>query len=343
MMRLGIAFLLAFFLFPLCYASENVFYVLRHLKPEDIAQLNNHSHSINMIISQAYKVDENGMVAGYVDPNLLNFTAKNKIKLVAMVTNVKFDRVKVHRFLANKAAKERAILALLSEAQSKHYYGIQFDFEMVRLDDRAALTQFLQAAASELHKKGFSISVAVAPVVSNNPQPSDYLKTAYNVWEGAYDLSALSSSCDFLSIMTYDQHTDGTTPGPVASLLWDEQVIKHILNFVPPYKISLGIPTYSSFWYTGRLHGRLSMHMDNIGYNTVQKILQKRHAALHWNEVDNVDYAAYEHNWLTEYLFVENAKSFRAKLKLAKKYHLRGISVFRFGIEDPNIWKVLEG
>ena len=74
-----------------------------------------------------------------------------------MVTNVNFDKVKVHRFLTNSAATQRAIQAIVSEAQNKHYYGIQFDYEMVGIDDRDALTQFFQTAASELHKKGFTI------------------------------------------------------------------------------------------------------------------------------------------------------------------------------------------
>ena len=43
----------------------------------------------------------------------------------------------------------------------------------------------------------------------------------------------------------------------------------------------------------------------------------------------------------TIFKIIEDAKSFAAKLALVKKFHLRGISVFRLGIEDAGIWPVL--
>ncbi len=44
---------------------------------------------------------------------------------------------------------------------------------------------------------------------------------------------------------------------------------------------------------------------------------------------------------MLRFLFLEDQRSFSAKLKLAKFFHLRGISVFRLGTEDPRIWQKL--
>jgi len=60
-----------------------------------------------------------------------------------------------------------------------------------------------------------------------------------------------------------------------------------------------------------------------------------------WDADDGVNYAFYQRDWLNQFLFIENSQSFKLKLALAKKYHLRGISVFRFGSEDQNIWNFL--
>lgn len=38
----------------------------------------------------------------------------------------------------------------------------------------------------------------------------------YANWRGAYDLKALAQSVDLICLMTYDQHTRWTAPGPVA-------------------------------------------------------------------------------------------------------------------------------
>jgi spore germination protein len=41
-------------------------------------------------------------------------------------------------------------------------------------------------------------------------------------------------------------------------------------------------------------------------------------------------------------LYLEDARSFTAKMALVKKYHFRGISVWRLGHEDPDVWKQLQ-
>lgn len=330
---------------PINYASENIFYMLRKTTPDIMTTLKNHSSAINIIISQAYQIDQQGKVWGSVNPDLINFAKSHSIKLMIMVTNAGFDKDKAHQFLTNANACQRAIKTIVQECQKNHYAGVQFDFEIISLKDKTALTHFLQSAATQLHNQGFLVSFAVAPVLNNNPQQSAFLKRSYEVWQGAYDVKALGKSSDFLTLMTYNQHTDGTTPGPTASYAWVEQAIKYALQFVPAKKISLGIATYSSFWYTGEethasVH-RIVVHMNEIPYNTVQKLLQNNHAQLKWDDEDKNHYAAYEHHWLKEYIFVEDAKSFQTKLNLVKKYHLRGISVFRLGIEDPGIWKIL--
>ncbi len=332
------------------YAGENLFYVLRSHAPAKIStaetaqdSLEKHYNSIGTLLSQAYQIDQNGMVWGYVDPAIESLAKKHNIKLMVMVTNSDFNKEKTHQFLTNPKAQQRAIKSIIDACQKNQFQGVQFDFEMIPVDDRDELTHFLQTAATELHKQKLLVSFAVAPLLMDSLFPSDFLKRSYVVWMGAYDLKALGESADFLTLMTYDQHTSGTTPGPTASYPWVEQAIKYALRFVPAQKLSLGLATYSLYWYTGMGAKRLTMQMSEINYNQVQYLVKKYHTKLLWNDVDKVNSASYQHNWLEEYIFVEDAQSFRTKLELAKKYNLRGISVFRLGIEDPKIWDVLSG
>lgn len=329
-----------------CFAMENAFYVLRSDAPDQIssteqslASLQQHYKAINLLISQAYQVDAHGVVWGFVDPAVLAFANQHQIKLMVMITNADFDQATTQKFLADRSAQTTALQTILNVCQQHHYYGVQFDFEMVPLAERDALTQFYVMAANTLHRNGYAVSFAVAPVVGDNPQASTFLKKLYENWEGAYDLKALGKAGDFISIMAYNQHGEGTPPGPTASLPWVETIIKYALQSVPAAKISLGIPTYSSYWYTGSsASSRINVQLAGISYNQVNYLLQRNHAKLLWDDQDKVHYTVYEHDWLNEYLFVEDAQSFQAKYALAQKYHLRGISAFDLGIEDPKIW-----
>jgi spore germination protein len=76
----------------------------------------------------------------------------------------------------------------------------------------------------------------------------------------------------------------------------------------------------------------------DLNYPDVLRILRDHHATLQWNPIDQVHYAIYQNNYLYEYIFMEDAASFKAKLALAKKYHLRGVSNWCLGEEDPAVW-----
>lgn len=326
-----------------CFALKKSFYVLHNLKDtKTITTIKNNSKSIDIIISQAYHIDKKGIVSGYIAQDVLDFSQKNKKPLMAMVTNASFDPNIAHQFLSDTKAQANAITSLLETCQKYHLYGIQFDFEMLKPEDKNALTTFYQTAAKTLHENHFVVSFAVMPTLSNGPFATKYQEKFYKNSQ-AFDLKALSHSADFITVMAYDQHTGKMTPGPIAGLPWVEQIIKYSLNYIPREKISLGIPVYSGFWYTGMTASKsFSIKFDAISYELAEKILTKNNAKIIWDSNSKVNYSAFNRNWLNEYIFLENAKSFKAKYDLAKKYHLGGISVFRIGTEDPSIWKILK-
>ncbi|MHB1948769.1 MAG: glycosyl hydrolase family 18 protein [Gammaproteobacteria bacterium] len=330
------------------FSLEKIFYVLHnktsaHVSSANtIASLSQHTQSINLLISQAYHIDKKGAVTGFINPDIISFAHAHGIKLMAMITNRGFDKDSAHQFLSNAVAVKQAINSILVLCQQNHLYGIQFDFEMISIQDKNKLTNFYQAAATALHQKGYRVSFAVPPVISDGPFASSYQQRMYKIFGGAYDLKELGKSADFITVMTYDQHIGKVPPGSIAGIRWVETVIKHVLKFIPAQKLSLGIPVYSGFWYTSKNRaGQIAVRNDAISYETVQKLLKKNNAQLYWDNANKVHYTFYERYWLNQYIFIEDAQALKAKLALVDKYHLRGISVFRLGIEDPRIWTIL--
>ncbi|EKD53991.1 MAG: hypothetical protein ACD_60C00133G0011 [uncultured bacterium] len=338
-----------FFLFIYSSSSfsiEKIFYLLHSNDQKKTAEwlqtLSAHTQFIDLLITQAYHFDKKGVVTGFIEPAILDFTEKNSIHLMAMVTNSSFDEDKGHVFLAHPAAQKKALFALLKLCEKNHLYGVQFDFEMAELKDKNTLTTFYKTAAQLFHAHGFFISFTIPPLVSDGPFASSYQKRMYENFGGAYDLKTLGNIADFVTLMAYDQHLGRVTPGPVASVPWVEAVIQNTLQSIPAEKISLGIPTYSGFWYTGKgTDKKITIQNDAIPYQTASHLIKKHDATLQWNQLDQVHYAMYENNWLNEYIFLEDKDSFKAKLALIKKYHLRGFSLFRIGTEDPKVWGLL--
>src|SRR5690606_28293269 len=125
-------------------------------------------------------------------------------------------------------------------------------------------------AATAFHRNKLNVSFAVVPSLKEGNQDSGFLKRKYDNWSGAYDLTTLGKISDFVSIMTYDEHLEGTSPGPYAGLTWVDAVVQHARKHIPANKISLGIPTYSGYWYTGG-RSRISVRTADIGYDDVKK------------------------------------------------------------------------
>jgi spore germination protein YaaH len=270
---------------------------------------------------------------------------EHHVKLVPLVMNPGFDQPMIHRVLNVRTARERAIANLVALCRDNHFDGIQFDIENVHVSDKAALTSFMTESATALHNVGCTVSAAVVPRTSDVPGDGSYRKWMFDNWRGVYDYKALANALDFLSYMTYAQHTGGSTPGPVAAYPWMEDALKFVLSTgVPPEKISLGIPSYSDWWYPAyeQKTGARQRGTD-ISYARVQELVTKNGLTPRWDDVAKASYAMWPSASVYEHLWIEDARAFGAKLELVRKYKLRGYSVWVLGTEDPQVWQTVAG
>ncbi|MGD8329464.1 MAG: glycosyl hydrolase, partial [Acidobacteriota bacterium] len=80
----------------------------------------------------------------------------------------------------------------------------------------------------------------------------------------------------------------------------------------------------------------------DISYDRANELAGTIGAEWIWLPEQGVHYAFGRRNVTFDWLFREDARSFRAKLGLFDRYPgLRGISVWVLGSEDPTIWDVL--
>jgi spore germination protein len=350
-MKVVTAAILSFFISNV-FAShtEKLFYLTPDVvdssfSKEQLQQVTDHAKSIDILAPQIYQLDDNGVVCGSIDPRLISLAKVYHLQIMPLIINRDFNQEQFHHFLHDSAAQERAISNMLTLCEKYHFYGLQFDFENINFKDKAEFTHFFQTTATRLHEKGFALSIAIVPHLSDDIY-SDYDRWVYENWSGAYDYQALGQSGDFISIMSYAKHTTLTTPGPLAAIDWVEKTIQTILKTVPASKVSLGVPVFSGYWKTGKLDiDNISERFTyrakefQISYSKVLSLLGQFNQSLVWHDQWKTPYVMYNNHDETEYLFVENAKSFQTKIELAKRYKLRGISVWKLGTEDSAIWQ----
>lgn len=300
---------------------------------------------IDVVAPSAYYVEEDGVVWGDVDPRVIELTRAHDVKLIPLLVNRGFDQQKLHALLTDDGARSRVIGTLAELCRRHGFDGIQIDFENLSINDRDAFTRFYQLAADALRSAGCGISVAVVHRPDELPGPTPYHKWLFDSWRGGYDLQALGEAGDFISIMTYSQHTRRTPPGPQAGIPWVEDVVEHFLRFVPAEKLSVGIAVSSQHWYTSyeeRITPELARsYSAQLSHERAMGLIDRYDAAVHWDDEQQVSYAYFPVGGTFEWIFMEDARSFRAKLDLMQRYRLRGFSVWVLGPEDPAIWEAL--
>ncbi len=299
--------------------------------------------SIDIIGPQVFKVDANGIISGNVDPRVMELSRTHGIKVMPLLIQPGFDQPMFQKLLRDPKAQARSIASMVALCKEHRFYGLQFDFENIHVTDRDAYTNYYRAAAAALHKEGFAISMAVVPRISDDPGPTSYHKWIYEYWRGVYDYKAIADVSDFISFMTYDQHTHLTPPGPVAGMPWMIDCIEFVLSQgVPAEKISIGFPFYSTHWFPYAKDEQVQ-HVAgrSYSYKDVKGIADQHKATIRWDDTEKVNYTIFCNEGLNEHIYFEDAKAMKAKLELLRLYPFRGFSIWRLGNEDPEVWKVL--
>jgi spore germination protein YaaH len=299
-----------------------------------------HADRISIVSPQVFSIDSLGVIWGSVDPRVVARAREKHVKIVPLVMNPGFDQPTIHHILTTADVRQRTVENLVALCTRNHFDGLQFDIENVNVADRDAFTSFIREAADALHRARCSVSAAVVPRTSDDPGPTDYHRWIYENWRGVYDYKALAEALDFISYMTYAQHTGGTPPGPVAAYSWMEDALRFVLSLgVPPDKISLGIPSYSDWWYPSYdAQSGARMRGNDISYGTAMGLLARYDVKPVWDDRDKTAYAFWSNAGVNEFVWIEDARAFAVKVALARKYKLRGYSVWVLGTEDPAVW-----
>lgn len=299
---------------------------------------------ITVLAPQVYTVDSLGIVWGSLDRRVVDLARRHGVKVMPLIVNEGFHGPSLRRLLADTTARNRATHAMVELCRGQGYWGIQFDIENINVQDKQLFTAWYQDAARALHAARCRISIAVVHRPEEFAGPLGYHRFLYESWREAYDLAALAKAGDFVSLMSYAQHTRRTPPGPQAGLPWMRDVVDYFLKSMPPEKLSLGIPLWGEHWFTrydNTIPERARSWSETVTWTWGSGLAERNGAALQWDSVQAVTWGNYANGGTFEWLFLEDVRSFTAKLALAREKRLRGFSAWVLGPEDARIWDVL--
>jgi spore germination protein YaaH len=306
-----------------------------------------HSRKIDLLVPTWYEVDQDGLVSGEPDPTVLEVAHREHLPVMPIIAL--FNKKQFHAFAQNRPAQELMNAAMIRESKLHGYTGFQFDFENIDWTDRDALTALVKLSAAELHAAGLQLSIATVPNAPGYPAgKGGFAKWIYSDWRGAFDIAELDKAVDLLCLMTYDQQTRWTMPGPVAGWGWTVDNLDYALKVVPKEKLSLGIPLYGYHWYTGaptvdKTTGeeRPNPSADYINADDAVQLATAYKGKIEWDSVDHSAYLWFYRDQMREWIFYTDLHTFRDRYELVKDRGLEGFCSWVLGAEDPAIWTYL--
>ncbi len=322
-------------------APKALFYLTAD--PKGIQSFLDHAAKIDILVPTWYRVDADGNVSGGPDATVMDAARRFHVPVMPIVVNPGFNQSDFHKLVTAPAARQKMIAYLVAECAKQGYAGIQYDFENIIDTDRDALTTMVQESAAALHRANLQLSIATVPNAPGQAGEGAFSKWIFTNWRAAYDLKGIGAAVDLLCLMTYDEHTRYTPPGPVAGYIWTRDNLEYALQFVPKDKLSLGIPVYGYRWFAGDpgAEGKPNMRAATVSGLEVRQLITQFHPDIQWDAADRSSFFYFYRDATREWVFYTDARTFRERYDLAAARGLQGFCSWVLGEEDPAIWDLL--
>jgi spore germination protein YaaH len=309
--------------------------------PNSVQSFLQHADKVDILVPAWYSSDGNGLVWGGPNPAVMKSAAEHHVPVMPIVALM--NQLDLHKLLTTQTAKSAFIDTLVSESKKNGYSGFQIDFENVNWTDKNLLSALVAETASSLHREHLQLTIATVPNAPGFPGKSAFSHWLYANWRGSFDLKALAESADLICLMTYDQNTRWTMPGPVAGYPWTVDNVNYALQFVPKEKLSMGIPLYGYHWFAGDpgKEEKPNPTAEYIGQEQVEQYTSAYHPQVQWDATDRVAWFYFYRDDERDYVFYTDKRGFQERLNLVREKGLQGFCSWVLGTEDPEIWSLL--
>lgn len=267
--------------------------------------------------------------------NLVAIAHRNNIKIFPVVHNLLYqpggttlakDVVKV--LVSNPENRHAFALNLLKLIQRFDFDGVNIDIEDVYIEDSDNLSLLFADISEVLKPRGYFFSASIPSRVSDAP---------FNPFSDPFNYAAIGRSLDEFVVMLYNEHGwPGSGPGPVVSIGWMERVLRYTLTRVPKEKI---VAAVSVFGFDFNLTtGRNSY----VTYEMANDLATRYDKQIIFDESTQTPMFAYRDAQGNDHeVWFENDRSIYSKIQLAWELGIKGIALWRLGMEDPGMWTML--
>jgi spore germination protein YaaH len=299
--------------------------------PDSLTDLEAHAGAVGVVYPTYFECEPpSGRISG-VDSGAI--TAYANAQQIAVMPRFNCqDGATVHMILTDPRTRARTLGGLVGIAENRAYAGVNLDLENDGAADRGALSSFVATLAGELHAHGKKLTVDVDGVTHEDAA----------IGTGLYDDRALSAAADYVFVIAWGTHWEGSSAGPIAPLSFVDQVAGFIASLPHANRFVLGSPMYGLDWAAGGGPAHPGTALQDTSVVALAGSVGARPARD--RAVDEMTFA-YTQVGIQHRVWYLDARAVADRLRIAREHGL-AVGVWRLGGEDQALWSsapVLEG
>ena len=288
--------------------------------------------------------DTEGNITSLADSSYVNYAHQSNLEVWGVLRDFHGginSYEETYETLSYTSKREKIINQVIAEALQVGIDGINLDFELVSTECGEHYVQFVRELSVKCRQNGLVFSV------------DNYVPQPYNEH---YDIEEQAAVADYVVIMGYDEHTDGSyEAGSVASIGYLENGIADALKSVPAEKLVAGVPFYARLWFeTPKTEEQLAQEEGTeaasypnevsswaYGMDEAAEIVSASGVQAEWNETAKQNYAEWEADGGVYKIWLEDNQSLEEKLKVIKANGLAGVAEWSLGMENSSVWDLI--
>ncbi|HEV2204947.1 MAG TPA: glycosyltransferase [Candidatus Acidoferrales bacterium] len=314
--------------------------------PASLASLQQHSHGIDVLISETlhsvsadgtldlvtpdgklHPVPADGRISITPDPKLASWMQTSGVDLPVMglmnnSDGTTFQTDRLTAMMSSPEARKRLIQTAVLYTESQKQVGIVLDFESIPDANQEDLTHFVEELGKALHAANLKLMVALPAA------------------DWAYDYKTIAQHCDAIILMNYDQHWQTSPPGPISGQDWFVTNIRNILKLVPASKLVMAIANYGYDW-TAKSKQNPNPVAEPISFEQAITTADESQSPIEFDTDSLEPHYSYEdeNNQVHNVWFMDGLTAYN-QLRVAERAGVQGTALFRLGEEDPSIWDI---
>lgn len=233
------------------------------------------------------------------------------------------DAAVVHALLADPKRRAEHAGRIAALARKLGFTGVDIDYENLRPEDRDRFSIFIRELAARLRPQHLRLAVTVQPKRRDGSAAGP----------GAIDWAAICRHADRLQIMLYPLHHPRTTPGPLATPDWIQEILAFAAGQCDPARVVPALNVGGMDWGPKGDSG--------ISFDQARELARMLRAEIGREGNSDVPAFHYSVNGETHAVYYEDARSLMKKIDAITALGYPAVMFWSLGHEDPALLDAL--